>query len=92
MDHRFSPKFFNAGAGWGGSCFPKDVSAIVEKSREIGYEPKLLEEVIQTNKRQKIKLVEQLKNKIAAKRKVKKIRANRFIYTSLCLWVGIYDS
>lgn len=64
MDNRISPHFFNAGAGWGGSCFPKDVSALVQKGKELGYEPKLLEEVIDINRRQKLKLVEQLEAKI----------------------------
>ncbi|MBU0530571.1 MAG: UDP-glucose/GDP-mannose dehydrogenase family protein [Candidatus Aenigmatarchaeota archaeon] len=64
MDHRFSPLFFSAGAGWGGSCFPKDVAAIVEKGKELSYDPKFLEEVININKRQKVRLVEQLENKI----------------------------
>jgi len=64
MDHRISPYFFNAGAGWGGSCFPKDVSALVAKAKELGYEPKLLQEVIDINKKQKVRIVEQLGSRI----------------------------
>jgi len=66
MDHRISPHFFNAGAGWGGSCFPKDVSALIAKSKELGYEPKLLEEVRELNKRQKVRIVEQLESKLGS--------------------------
>ncbi len=64
MDHRISPYFFNAGAGWGGSCFPKDVSALAAKAKELDYEPKLLQEVIDINKKQKVRIVKQLESKI----------------------------
>ena len=64
MDHRISPYFLNAGAGFGGSCFPKDVKALINKAIEVGYEPKLLEQTIKVNEKQKVKLVEQLKEKI----------------------------
>jgi len=69
MDHRMSPYFFNAGAGWGGSCFPKDVAAIIEKAKELGYEPKMLQEVVDINKRQKVRMVEQLQKKMDIKNK-----------------------
>jgi len=64
MDHRFSPHFFSAGAGWGGSCFPKDVAALIEKAKELNYEPKLLEEVVAINKRQKVRMVEHLEKRV----------------------------
>jgi len=64
MDHRISPYFLNAGAGFGGSCFPKDVKALINKAKELGYEPKLLEQTIEVNEKQKVKLVEQLEDKI----------------------------
>ncbi|MEM5871371.1 MAG: UDP-glucose/GDP-mannose dehydrogenase family protein [Candidatus Aenigmatarchaeota archaeon] len=64
MDKRISPHFLNAGCGYGGSCFPKDVDALIWKAKDLGYEPKLLEEAQELNKRQKVKLVEQLENKI----------------------------
>jgi len=49
MDHRISPYFLNAGAGFGGSCFPKDVKALVKLGERIGYEPKLLKDVLEIN-------------------------------------------
>jgi UDPglucose 6-dehydrogenase len=64
MDNRISPHFLNAGCGYGGSCFPKDVEALVHRAKELGYEPQLLEEVQELNKRQKLRLVEQLEKKI----------------------------
>ena len=66
MDRRISPHFLNAGCGYGGSCFPKDVEALIRKAKELGYEPKLLEEAQELNKRQKVKLVEQLERKIGS--------------------------
>ncbi|WP_370574167.1 UDP-glucose/GDP-mannose dehydrogenase family protein, partial [Methanomethylovorans sp.] len=56
-DFRISPYFLNAGAGFGGSCFPKDVHAIISKAEEIGYEPRLLHSVIQVNNEQPLGMI-----------------------------------
>lgn len=64
LDHRISDKFLNAGCGYGGSCFPKDVDALIKKAKDLGYEPKLLQEVHNLNLRQKVKIVEQLESKM----------------------------
>src|SRR5262249_34108290 len=53
LDSRIGPKFLNAGVGWGGSCFGKDVSALVDIAREYGYEPALLHSTVDLNKRQR---------------------------------------
>ncbi len=58
MDHRISPYFLNAGAGFGGSCFPKDVKALISAAKERGYEPQLLEEVLELNERQPLRMIE----------------------------------
>lgn len=60
-DFRISPYFLNAGCGFGGSCFPKDVKALIAKSREVGYEPALLQSAIDVNKSQPKKMVELLR-------------------------------
>lgn len=52
MDFRISPYFLNAGCGFGGSCFPKDVKALIAKSKDMGYDPLLLDSVIKVNKSQ----------------------------------------
>ncbi|MBN2013892.1 MAG: UDP-glucose/GDP-mannose dehydrogenase family protein [Candidatus Altiarchaeota archaeon] len=52
MDKRISPHFLNAGLGWGGSCFPKDIRGLVHKAKELGYEPKLVDGVIKINEEQ----------------------------------------
>ena len=58
MDHRISPYFLRAGAGFGGSCFPKDVKALISAGLEKGYEPQLLKEVIELNERQPLRMIE----------------------------------
>ncbi len=62
MDYRISPKFLNAGIGYGGSCFPKDVRALVNKARENGYDAKLLDQVDKTNETQKLQIVNKIKS------------------------------
>lgn len=63
-DFRISPRFLNSGAGFGGSCFPKDVKALIGKAREIGYSPVLLESVIAVNEKQPLLMTEILQKKI----------------------------
>ena len=63
MDARISPHFLNAGAGFGGSCFPKDVKALVARSKELGYEPELLSSALHLNDVQPLRLVELLKKR-----------------------------
>lgn len=63
-DFRIGPHFLDAGAGFGGSCFPKDVKALIGKASEIGYEPLLLKSVITINERQPVRMVKILKNKL----------------------------
>lgn len=58
LDHRISPHFLRAGLGYGGSCFPKDLKALVLYSNEVGYKPHLLESVEQVNQTQPLKAVE----------------------------------
>ncbi len=60
LDHRISPHFLRAGCGFGGSCFPKDVKALIYTAREQGVKPEILESVIKVNEKQKLKPVEKL--------------------------------
>jgi UDPglucose 6-dehydrogenase len=53
LDNRIGTKFLNAGIGYGGSCFPKDVSAFLEISKDLGYDFELLEDVIKINQKQR---------------------------------------
>ncbi|PCJ50947.1 MAG: UDP-glucose 6-dehydrogenase [Gammaproteobacteria bacterium] len=59
-DPRIGYQFIYPGAGYGGSCFPKDVQALVRTATQIGYKPSLLEAVEEVNYRQKHKLYEYL--------------------------------
>lgn len=64
MDSRVSPKFLNAGCGFGGSCFPKDVSALASIAREHGVTPTLLNAVLAVNDSQPLRMVELLETRI----------------------------
>ncbi|ARU56190.1 nucleotide sugar dehydrogenase [Oleiphilus messinensis] len=59
-DPRIGYHFIYPGAGYGGSCFPKDVQALIRTSQEIGYQPEILEAVENVNMRQKNKLFENI--------------------------------
>ena len=58
LDPRISPHFLNAGLGFGGSCFPKDLRAIAAAAKEWGYQASLLESVVTVNEQQPLKLIE----------------------------------
>ena len=58
LDKRIGPLFLNAGLGYGGSCFPKDVKALIAHSKKLGYRLELLESVENVNKTQPLKAVE----------------------------------
>ena len=64
LDHRISPAFFNAGIGFGGSCFPKDVKALIRKAEELGENPRILKAVVEVNDVQPLKLIELLKRHV----------------------------
>ena len=64
MDHRVSPHFLAAGAGFGGSCFPKDVAALVRLAEALGEEPSLLRSVLDVNDRQPLRMVRLLEERI----------------------------
>ncbi|HLB69490.1 MAG TPA: UDP-glucose/GDP-mannose dehydrogenase family protein [Candidatus Methanoperedens sp.] len=65
-DFRIGPHFLNSGAGFGGSCFPKDVKALIGKASEMGYEPVLLRSVIAVNDEQPLRMVRLLKNRLGS--------------------------
>lgn len=52
-DQRIGYHFIYPGAGYGGSCFPKDVKALIHTAREVGFEPKVLQAVEDRNEDQK---------------------------------------
>ncbi|WP_026702129.1 UDP-glucose dehydrogenase family protein [Salibacterium aidingense] len=60
LDHRIGPKFLNAGIGYGGSCFPKDVKALKYLAEEKEYHPSLLQAVNDVNEQQNRRMIEHL--------------------------------
>jgi UDPglucose 6-dehydrogenase len=58
LDERIGAPFLRSGAGWGGSCFPKDTDAVRAAAREKQYEPVLLDAVVTVNDRQPVRMVD----------------------------------
>jgi UDPglucose 6-dehydrogenase len=72
-DDRIGRRFLFPGIGYGGSCFPKDVHALVKSSQEVKYNFKILEAVMQVNEKQKVYLVPRIKRYFNNDLKNKKI-------------------
>jgi UDPglucose 6-dehydrogenase len=62
FDSRIGPAFLNAGIGYGGSCFPKDVKALAYMAEQSGRQPQLLHSVMEINSNRRIMAVEQVKS------------------------------
>ena len=60
MDERIGRRFLNAGIGFGGSCFPKDLSAFIKIAEQIGYDFRLLKEVQHINAEQMERFVKKI--------------------------------
>src|SRR5438128_471323 len=61
LDGRIGPLFLDAGIGYGGSCFPKDVKALARMAETMGYHPELLDAVMEINLDQRTLVVEKLR-------------------------------
>jgi UDPglucose 6-dehydrogenase len=64
LDSRIGNKFLQAGIGWGGSCFPKDVSALVHTADDYGYDAQLLKAAVEVNSRQRLLALEKLQQEL----------------------------
>jgi UDPglucose 6-dehydrogenase len=60
MDARIGAAFLDAGIGFGGSCFPKDVKALARMAQEMGYHPELLHTVMDINRDMRMLVVDRL--------------------------------
>ena len=60
-DDRIGKRFLFPGIGYGGSCFPKDVKALVYSANEVAYDFQILNAVTEVNERQKVHLVNKIK-------------------------------
>jgi UDPglucose 6-dehydrogenase len=72
-DDRIGPKFLHAGPGYGGSCFPKDVKALVQTAREHGLEIELAAATDRVNARQKSALVRKVKGALGGDVRSKRV-------------------
>jgi len=61
-DSRIGPRFLNPGIGYGGSCFPKDLKGFQAVAREVGYDFRLLEEVMSINEQQRQRFLRKVRN------------------------------
>jgi len=64
LDYRIGEHFLSAGIGFGGSCLPKDVRALVHSSKNLGYQPRLLESVLEVNKNQILNMLQMVQEKL----------------------------
>ena len=73
LDKRIGPHFLQAGIGYGGSCFPKDVSALKQIAGNSGYHFQLLNAVIEVNELQKRRVIGKLKRHLGDELRGKRI-------------------
>jgi UDPglucose 6-dehydrogenase len=66
LDRRINPHFLRFGVGYGGSCFPKDVMALISTAEKTGYTPEILRSVVSVNEKQPLvtlKMIDDLEGK-----------------------------
>jgi UDPglucose 6-dehydrogenase len=61
LDHRIGSKFLHAGPGYGGSCFPKDIAALIETGRQAGCVMEIAEAAARANDKQRARMVEKIR-------------------------------
>jgi nucleotide sugar dehydrogenase len=86
LDGRIGPRFLDAGVGWGGSCFGKDLSALASIARDYGYEARLLEAAIDVNQSQRALVIEKLQ------RHLKILRGRRIALLGVAFKPGTDDT
>jgi UDPglucose 6-dehydrogenase len=64
LDKRIGSGFLNAGIGWGGSCFGKDIQSLLHTARDYGYQARLLEASLEVNRAQRHVVVQKLLEKL----------------------------
>ncbi|HJU04072.1 MAG TPA: UDP-glucose/GDP-mannose dehydrogenase family protein [Nitrospiraceae bacterium] len=60
LDHRIGTKFLHAGPGFGGSCFPKDVAALIQTGENVGYQMEITRAAARVNERQRQLMIEKI--------------------------------
>ncbi|WP_309743312.1 MULTISPECIES: UDP-glucose/GDP-mannose dehydrogenase family protein [unclassified Chamaesiphon] len=64
LDSRIGNKFLNAGIGWGGSCFPKDLAALIHTGADYGYDAQLLKATVTVNQQQRTLVIQKLQSSL----------------------------
>lgn len=64
LDSRIGNQCLQAGIGWGGSCFPKDILALIHTATDYGYETELLNAAVAVNKHQQLIVIEKLQQEL----------------------------
>jgi UDPglucose 6-dehydrogenase len=64
LDWRIGRGFLNAGIGWGGSCFGKDISSLLHTAAEYGYQARILEASLAVNRMQRTVVIQKLQEKL----------------------------
>jgi UDPglucose 6-dehydrogenase len=85
LDHRLGPHFLRAGIGYGGSCFPKDATALKQLASNSGYHFQLLTAVIEVNELQKRRVVQKLQKHLG------KLRGKRIALLGLAFKANTDD-
>jgi UDPglucose 6-dehydrogenase len=64
LDRRIGPKFLHPGPGYGGSCFPKDTSALAQLGRQVESDLKIINAVIEVNESQKLRMIDKIESAV----------------------------
>jgi UDPglucose 6-dehydrogenase len=62
LDKRIGAKFLHAGPGFGGSCFPKDLAALIRTGQEAGYDMRIAQAAAEVNERQRARMVDKVRD------------------------------
>ena len=86
LDPRIWAQFLHAWIGYWGSCFPKDVQALIETGKDFNYDFKIIKSVEEVNKLQKIKIVEKLLNSPIIPFSPKGDEHNKLNWLTISIW------
>lgn len=64
LDHRIGNKFLHAGPGFGGSCFPKDVLALIQTGERVGYALKIVRAAADVNAQQRQRMIQKIRDTV----------------------------
>jgi UDPglucose 6-dehydrogenase len=73
LDGRIGPKFLHAGAGFGGSCFPKDTRALIQIAEGAGVEPRITRAVVEVNELRRGRMAEKIRTAAGGSLKGKRV-------------------